>query len=71
MRIQLLHTTDKHTDLKPGALGTVLREYTDPEWGEMVDVLWDSGSTLSLIWGADAWKILDLDVSKKTLTYAN
>lgn len=66
MRIQLLHTTDSNTDLERGALGTIIRERQDP-WGTVVDVKWDNGSTLSLIWGVDAWKVLELDVSKKEL----
>jgi hypothetical protein len=60
MRIQLLHTTDKHTTLKPGDTGTVIGETMD-SWGRVLSVKWDNGSTLSLIWGEDAWKVLSLD----------
>lgn len=60
MRIRLLQTSDPHTDLKSGDLGTVIREHDDPTWGTVVDVKWDNGSNLSLIWGHDSWKVLEL-----------
>ena len=58
-RIELISTTDPHTDLKPGALGTV----------SMIDSLgtvhvnWDSGSTLGLVPGQDVWRVATLKVS--------
>lgn len=64
MRIELLHTTDKHTNLKQGDLGTVTADTSDP-WGRILRVKWDNGSTLSLIWGEDAWKVVSLDTETK------
>lgn len=74
MRIQLLHLDDwldkTQTDVLPSAgdLGTIIGE-RHFDWVSLVDVRWDNGSTLSLIWGQDAWKVLELDeVSKNHLT---
>jgi hypothetical protein len=39
-RIALVHTTDSHTELKPGDEGTV---------HSILSVSWDSGSTLSML----------------------
>ena len=73
MRIQLLHLDDwldrTQTDtLCAGDLGTIVGE-RHFDWVSLVDVLWDNGSTLSLVWGQDALKVLELDiVPKKPLT---
>lgn len=74
MRIQLLHLDDwldrtqTDTPLAAGELGTIIGE-RHFDWITLVDVRWDNGSTLSLIWGQDAWKVLELDeLSKKPLT---
>lgn len=55
-RVRLVRTTDEHTTLKPGDLGTV----------GMVDsmgtvhVKWDNGSTLGLVPEAgDRWEVVD------------
>ncbi|MCO1597621.1 DUF4314 domain-containing protein [Micromonospora sp. RHAY321] len=45
-RVALVHTTDPHTQLRPGDQGTV-RRY-DPD-RRIVDVDWDSGSRLAMI----------------------
>lgn len=45
-RIELVHTTDPHTDLRPGAQGTV-RSWQPPIHTLNVD--WDSGSRLSML----------------------
>ncbi|XUL90009.1 DUF4314 domain-containing protein [Streptomyces galilaeus] len=45
-RIALVHTTDPHTELKPGDEGTVQR--LDASLS-MLYVKWDSGSTLSML----------------------
>ena len=45
-RVALVHTTDPHTDLRPGDQGTV-RRYDAGQ--RRVDVAWDSGSTLSML----------------------
>ena len=58
VRIRLRHVADEHTHLKPGDLGTVTRATRDP-WGVVVDVVWDCGSTLSLIPGTDLWEVVD------------
>ena len=58
-RIRLTHTTDSYTKLKKGDLGTIKWERLDDLWGDdIVSVKWDSGSTLSLIRGRDAFTIL-------------
>jgi hypothetical protein len=54
-RIELVHTTDPHTKLRPGAQGTAGRFL--PMWGLMVK--WDDGSILSLLpEEGDAWRVL-------------
>ena len=45
-RVALVHTTDPHTELRPGDQGTVRRHDADQR---RVDVAWDSGSTLSML----------------------
>lgn len=57
-RVRLLSCTDTATPLQPGDEGTVVRERTDP-WGLVLDVKWDSGSTLSLLEGQDQWVIFN------------
>jgi hypothetical protein len=52
--VELIHTDDPHTKLKRGDRGLLLRKRKDP-WGEVVDVAWDNGSTLSLVAGEDSW----------------
>lgn len=54
-RIELVHTSDKFTDLKTGDVGTIVARRSDP-WGEIVDVRWDNGSNLSLVAGEDLWR---------------
>lgn len=54
-RITLIHTNDPYTSLRPGDKGTLKSKRVDP-WGDVViSVKWDSGSSLSLIEGQDAW----------------
>ena len=50
-RIELQYISDPHTELKPGALGTV----TMTDALGTIHVAWDSGSTLGLIPGEDRW----------------
>ncbi|MDX3205078.1 DUF4314 domain-containing protein [Streptomyces scabiei] len=45
-RIALVHTTDPHTQLRPGDEGTVQRFDASLS---MLSVKWDSGSTLSIL----------------------
>jgi hypothetical protein len=55
-RITLLHTSDSGTKLKSGDRGTLRSSRIDP-WGDrVISVLWDCGSTLSLIEGHDVWR---------------
>jgi hypothetical protein len=49
-RIRLISTDDPYTKLKTGDEGTVRRVTEDS-----VGVNWDSGSSLSLIFGEDSW----------------
>lgn len=50
-RIELDHTNDEYTNLRPGDQGTV----TFIDALGTVAVNWDSGSTLGLIPGVDRW----------------
>jgi hypothetical protein len=52
--VELLHTSDPHTGLRTGDRGLLKRRRNDP-WGEVIDVAWDNGSTLSLVKGEDRW----------------
>lgn len=51
MRVRLIRTTDPHTQLVPGAEGTVVQV---DDLGT-VHVRWDDGGTLGLIPGVDKW----------------
>jgi Domain of unknown function (DUF4314) len=51
-RVELVRCTDQYTRLTPGEKGTV----TFVDALGSVSVKWDSGSSLSLIPGEDAWK---------------
>ncbi len=58
-RIRLIYTNDPYTKLEKGDLGTIKWERLDDLWGDdVVSVKWDSGSSLSLIRGRDAFTIL-------------
>tara|TARA_Y100000356_G_C11040650_1_gene173333 strand:- start:22 stop:198 length:177 start_codon:yes stop_codon:yes gene_type:complete len=52
-RIRLIHTDDPYTKLKTGDQGTIRRVTED-----MISVDWDTGSSLSLIYGEDEWETL-------------
>jgi Domain of unknown function (DUF4314) len=55
-RVELIHTTDQHTNLKPGDQGKI--SFVDATG--TVHIKWDNGSTLGLIEQAgDRWKLLD------------
>ena len=45
-RIELLHTDDEYTKLRPGSLGTIEAVY---EGGDVLAVAWDDGSSLSML----------------------
>jgi len=53
-RIELIHTSDAHTKIKPGDQGTI--QFVDDMGTIFVD--WDSGSGLGLVPGEDKYKIL-------------
>lgn len=53
-RVRLLRCTDPYTRLKPGSEGTV--SLVDDAGTVHVD--WDSGSTLGLVPGEDAWEVV-------------
>lgn len=52
--IELVHTTDPYTKLKRGSRGVLRGRRKDP-WGDLIDVAWDDGSSLSLVAGEDMW----------------
>jgi hypothetical protein len=54
VRVKLLSTTDPHTNLKPGALGSV--RFVDD--AGTVFVQWDAGNYLGLIEGEDRWEVV-------------
>lgn len=57
VKVELLATSDPHTSLTAGAIGTKVGEYIDP-WGyRTIMVKWENGSNLSLIEGSgDSWR---------------
>lgn len=61
-RVELVHTTDQYTGLRPGDQGVVVRVREDP-WGETISINWDSGSTLSILTdeGDQVRKVQDAD----------
>lgn len=54
-RVRLISTTDEHTDLRPGALGTIT----------FIDALgtrhvrWDDGHSLGLVPEVDRWETVE------------
>ncbi len=54
-RIELVYTSDEHTNLEPGDRGTV----TGVDDVGTVHVAWDSGSRLGLVPGEDRYKTVD------------
>ncbi len=54
-RIELISTSDPHTELKPGDRGTV--DFVD-DIGT-IHVVWDNGSTLGLVPGEDQYRFVD------------
>ena len=57
IKVELLATSDPHTSLTAGSVGTKVGEYIDP-WGyRTILVEWENGSNLSLIEGSgDSWR---------------
>jgi len=65
-RIELVHTEDPHTSLSPGDKGTVtgidkLSASISPKNRQEVQIQvdWDAGSNLSLIWRKDDYHIIN------------
>lgn len=59
-RVELLSTNDQYTKLKAGDRGDLLNIRFDPiDKVRILDVKWDSGSTLSLIEGQDRWRVFE------------
>jgi len=54
-RIELIFTTDKFTNLKPGDKGTV--SFVDALG--TIHVTWDNGSSLGLVPGEDQYKFIE------------
>jgi len=73
-RVELVHTDDPYTKLKPGDKGTYLflLKQTDPEQNEH-HIEWDSGSKLSMIPGlGDRFKFVEeSDFCSKGFTVSN
>lgn len=51
-RVKLVKTDDRYTKLNPGDTGSVLYLWRNLD-SVMIEVKWDSGSNLSMIWGVD------------------
>lgn len=58
-RVMILHM-DGETGVPPGTMGTVEKISRDPfemnNEGEIIQVKWDNGSSLSIVSATDAWK---------------
>jgi len=54
-RVELIHTDDTMTKLKPGSKGTVTEVDEDQE---LIWVKWDNGEKLALLIGIDKFKII-------------
>jgi hypothetical protein len=62
-RVRLIRIKDKHTNLKPGDMGTI--RYTFDNYDRRVMVVkWDSGSRISLTEGIDDYEIIPKEVSE-------
>jgi len=72
-RVELIHTDDPYTKLRPGDKGTYqfLLKQTNPKENEH-HIDWDSGSNLSMIPGlGDRFKFLESDFCSKGFTVSN
>ena len=54
-RVELVHSTDPYTHLKPGIRGTVILV----DSMGTIHVRWDDGSTLGLVPGEDRWMVIN------------
>jgi len=57
-RVELIHTNDPYTSLRPGDKGTYEMAIVVPDMTQHC-IKWDSGSTLMLIEGIDKFKFID------------
>lgn len=67
-RVELVHTNDPYTRLRPGVRGTVLRIFYPGERHEVVSVKWDDGSRLAMLY-EDRYKVVsdaDNNVAKES-----
>ena len=53
-RVELIHTTDPYTHLKPGDRGTI--RFVDSMGTVFID--WDNGSSLGLVPREDDWSVI-------------
>jgi len=66
-RVELIHTDDPYTKLKPGDRGTydfLQQSYTIPVSIPQHSIKWDSGSSLMLLEGKDQFKFLDEGINE-------
>ena len=57
-RVELIHTDDPYTNLKPGAEGTYEMALLNPGFVQHC-IKWDNGSSLILISGNDSFRFQD------------
>lgn len=65
-RVELIHTNDRNTELKPGDKGTyeLLLEQNPPFENQHM-IKWDSGSRLILLEGVDKFKFIETGLCLK------
>jgi hypothetical protein len=61
-KVELISTSDPYTKLKAGDIGDLINIRLDPyEKIRILDVKWESGSSLSLVEGQDHWRVYEED----------
>jgi len=58
-RVELVHTDDKWTKLKPGDKGTYEYMIWQPSGKHQHSIKWDDGSNLMLVQGIDKFRFVD------------
>jgi hypothetical protein len=59
-KVELISTSDPYTKLKSGDIGDLITIRLDPfEKIRILDVKWESGSSLSLVEGQDKWRVYE------------